>query len=305
MRMNKYGRELELLVLLTDNANYTAQQLADRLDITRRNLYYYFDYLRDCGFSLIRQGTTYRLDRDTPFFRRLHANMALSRREAEYVARLLDTTDRRDLTADAIRTKLARAYNLPDTANPEVQKLVARNASTLKQAMARKLMAKLCDYSSPHSSTVADRIVEPFLFLDNGTAVRCHEIKSHQNKTFKLSRMQRVEIIDVPWIREQDHKQVYTDVFMFSGEERHRVELSLGQLSHNLLVEEYPESERCITQAADRWLFAADVVSLRGVGRFVLGLYDDIRVLGDQEFAHFIEQKVAAMQGRPADGPQP
>lgn len=41
MRMTKYGRELDLILLLTENTSYTAQQLADRLGITRRNLYYY------------------------------------------------------------------------------------------------------------------------------------------------------------------------------------------------------------------------------------------------------------------------
>ena len=45
MRMDKYGRELDLILILTENASYTAQQIADRLGITRRNLYYYFDYL--------------------------------------------------------------------------------------------------------------------------------------------------------------------------------------------------------------------------------------------------------------------
>ncbi|WP_337559335.1 HTH domain-containing protein, partial [Prevotella sp.] len=48
--MQKYGRELDLLLLLSDNGSYTAQQIADRLGITRRHLYNYFEYLRDCGF---------------------------------------------------------------------------------------------------------------------------------------------------------------------------------------------------------------------------------------------------------------
>lgn len=61
MRMDKYGRELDLILILTENNSYTAQQIADRLGITRRNLYYYFDYLRDCGFNLQKTGTTYRL----------------------------------------------------------------------------------------------------------------------------------------------------------------------------------------------------------------------------------------------------
>jgi len=295
MRMNKYGRELELIVLLTDNANYTALQLSERLGITRRNLYYYFDYLRDCGFSIVKSGTCYLLDRDAPFFRRLHENMALNTREAEYVAKLLDSMGKSDLTAASIRTKIERTYNLTDITNPEVQKMVDRNVATLKNAMAQKLVVKLCGYSSPHSSTVSDRIVEPFLFMGDGLDVRCYELKSHQNKTFKVSRMGSVEILDVPWIHEDEHKQVYTDVFMFSGEERHRVELSLGQLSHNLLLEEYPASESCVTERDGCWIFAADVVSFRGVGRFVLGLYEDIRVLGGEEFVQYVRGKVAAM----------
>ena len=43
MRMDKYGRELDLILILTENNSYTAQQIADRLGITRRNLYSYFD----------------------------------------------------------------------------------------------------------------------------------------------------------------------------------------------------------------------------------------------------------------------
>ena len=57
MRMNKYGRELELIILLTNETPLTALQISERLGITRRNLYYYFDYLKDCGFRIIKKGT--------------------------------------------------------------------------------------------------------------------------------------------------------------------------------------------------------------------------------------------------------
>lgn len=53
MRMNKYGRELELIILLTSETPLTALQMSERLGITRRNLYYYGDYIRQypkfCG----------------------------------------------------------------------------------------------------------------------------------------------------------------------------------------------------------------------------------------------------------------
>ena len=165
--MDKYGRELDLILLLTDNANYTTQQLADRLGITRRNVYYYLDYLRDCGFNLIKSGTCYRLDRSSSFFRRLHENIALSEAEADYICRKLDFTDSKDYTAQSVRQKLTRTFNLPNRANPDLERRVNASITKLKEAMATRQMVMLHDYSSPHSHTVSDRIVEPYLFMND------------------------------------------------------------------------------------------------------------------------------------------
>lgn len=293
MRMDKYGRELDLILMLTENTSYTAQQIADRLGITRRNLYYYLEYLRDCGFILIKSGVSYRLDRSSPFFRRLHENIALSEDEAAYICRHLASNDTRDITAMMIRQKLSRSFNLADSINPELQRRVNTCMAKLKEAMAMKRMVVIHNYSSPHSQTIADRIVEPYLLMDNSCAVRCHEVRSHINKTFKLARMESVEIIDVPWAFEDSHKQLYTDMFMFSDEQRYRVRLRLGQLSHNLMLEEYPQSVPYISADGDtHWIFDGDVASFLGIGRFVMGLYDDIEVLGSDEFKAYIASKV-------------
>lgn len=295
--MDKYGRELDLILLLTDNASYTAQQLADRLGITRRNLYYYFDYLRDSGFQLLKTGTCYRLDRSSSFFRRLHENISLTEEEAAYICRQLDTAERGDYTSLNIRQKLSRSFHLADSANPDLLRRVNSCIATLKNAMASRRMVNIHNYSSPHSHTVSDRIVEPFLLMNDGRDVRCHEIRSHLNKTFKLSRMESVEILDVPWAFEEHHKQVYTDIFMFAGEQRFGVELRLGQLSHNLMLEEYPQSEQCMTADGDGgWIFKTDVVSFLGIGRFVLGLFDDIEILGSNEFRSYIKRKIEGMK---------
>lgn len=297
MRMDKFGHELDLLLMLTENRDYTALQMAERLGITRRNLYYYLDYLRDCGFNVIKSGTNYRLDRRSPFFRKLHENIALSDDEAVYLHRLLQSADKGDEKARAISVKLERMFHIEELSDPVVVKRVSRNAHVLKEAMSQRHMVMLKDYSSPHSQSVSDRIVEPFLWMNNQLDIRCYELRSHSNKTFKLSRMASVEILDVEWLHEDEHRQVYTDIFMFSGEERHHVRLRLGQLAHNLLVEEYPQAEPYITQEGEsQWLLEADMVSFLGIGRFVLGLMDDIEVLEDADFKAYLQRKVHEMQ---------
>ncbi len=293
MRMNKYGHELDLILLLTENHSYTAQELADRLGITRRNLYYYLEYLRDSGFVLLKSGHGYRLDRSSPFFKRLHEHIALTRDEAVYMHHLLDSAEKRDYQALTIRAKLERQFHLDELSDPAVMQRINRNIRQLKKAIAEKKMVTLKAYSSPHSKTVADRIVEPFIIMNNGTDIRCHELRTHENKTYKTSRMQEVEVMDVPWICEDQHREIYTDIFGFSGEEHCHVSLSLGQLSHNLLLEEHPAAEPYIKPTGDnRWQVDIDVVSYLGIGRFVLGLYDDIDILGDKGFKAYISNKI-------------
>lgn len=297
MRMDKYGRELDLILLLTDNNRYTAQQLADKLGITRRNLYYYLEYLRTCGFRLIKSGVCYRLDRNVGFLRRLRDNVTLSEDEAAYICKQLDAADHDGYLSRTVRAKLARTFNLADDSTPEIVRRVDRNLSALRRAVAEKRMVTLHEYSSPHSATVTDRIVEPFLLLNEGRDVRCHELRSGVNKTFKLARIGSVEMLDVPWLHESDHKEVFTDIFMFSGEERHTVTLRLGQLSRNLMLEEFPASAPCLRdEPGGKWLFRAECASLLGVGRFVLGLYHDIEVLGDDAFRAYLAGQIAAMR---------
>ena len=93
------------------------------------------------------------------------------------------------------------------------------------------------------------------------------------------------------------HKPVFTDLFLFSGEERHHVSLHLGQLAHNLLVEEYPQAERHISEAGPhRWLFEADVASYMGIGRFILGLAEDIEIVGDEGLRQYLQERVSRMR---------
>ena len=39
MRNGKYGKELELILLLTENRNYTAQEIADRLNFANQSFF--------------------------------------------------------------------------------------------------------------------------------------------------------------------------------------------------------------------------------------------------------------------------
>lgn len=298
MRHNNLDRELSLILLMTENREYTVQQLCERLEISRRSLYYYLDFLRDYGFIVEKRGTCYSLDKNSPFFMKLTKKAHFTEDEAVMMRRLLDRADAANTHVQHLKRKLENLYDLDILEDIKLREQVAQNVSALYDAIKSKRMAILRNYSSPHSNTVTNRVVEPFMFLDNNKEIRCYEISSATNKTFKISRIESVLPLADGWEHEQRHRRVYTDVFMFSGERTMPVELRLGRLAYNLLLEEYPQAEPFVTSdGPDRWLLRLDVCSYLGVGRFVLGLSESVEVLGSEEFRGYLREKAALMAG--------
>ena len=290
--MNKYSREIQIISLLTDNHQYSVQQIAELLGTTKRNVYYEFEHLKKSGFKLIKEGTKYRLDRNNPFFKRLHGNISLSSDVALFVYKHLNFLANNPQAQD-IKAKLENFYNLEILTSPSEMKKAEQNFNLLKEAIRDKKIVILKDYSSPHSNTISDRLVEPFELMNNETEVRCYELKSHQNKTFKIARMQSIEIQEVEWLHEKEHKNVFTDIFHFSGEEKQLICLELGQLAYSILVEEYPLSEAYITRNLNgTWRFEIEVVSFLGIGRFILGLHQDIKILENDALKTYIGGKI-------------
>ena len=284
--------------MLIDGDSHTADELCQVLGTTRRNLYYYFSFLRDYGFELVRtSGGKYYIGPHSPFFRNIARSVDFTSQEVSYLFSLLAGTGDKSPLQHSVKRKLERFYGLSGFVDDATRRRVTSHAEILNKAIAQRKIVLLKDYSSPHSKTVSTRVVEPFLFLNEQADIRCYELSSHTNKTFKLSRIGSVVITDADWAFADSHKQVYTDIFLFSGDTRHHISLRMGQLSHNLMLEEYPQSERCFTQEDDsHWLFTTDVVSYLGIGRFVLGLFSDIQIIGDEGFKMYVRNVLKDMK---------
>ncbi len=293
MRHDKLERELQMLLMLTENHDYSLEQVCDKLDISRRNFYYYVEFFRDCGFIVEKHGRYYRIRRESPFFARLIDTVTFTEDEAVTMRQLLDTVDKKNAVVDKIKQKLERFYDMEILSNKELRQRTSHNVSVLYDAIKFKQLAVLKNYSSPHGRSQKNRMVEPFLLMNNNNEVRCYEPESGMNKTFKLSRMEDVELLDIKWSHEHEHRRMYTDIFMFSSEEQLPISMRMGRLAYNILREEYPTAAKYITpDGDDHWLLAMPVCSYVGITRFVLGLFEDIEVLGSDEFIAYLHDKI-------------
>jgi predicted DNA-binding transcriptional regulator YafY len=293
MRHDKLERELNLLLLLTENHNYTVPEICDRVQISRRNFYYYLDFFRLAGFKVEHSKPYYRVSKDSPFFRKIDEVVHFTEDEAITMRRILDKTGDQSIQVERLRRKLDRLYDLQILDNEEMQEQLAHNVTTLYEAIKRQVAVKLVNYSSPHSNTTSNRIVEPFLLMNGNREVRCFELSSGINKTFKLSRMEDVQLLDITWEHQNKHHKIFTDIFMFSDEKQWTVTLLMGRLSSSILLEEYPKARKYLTQQDEtHWQLELPVCSFIGIGRFVMGLFEDIEVQGCNEFKEFLNNKI-------------
>lgn len=289
MDQPKIQRMLRLMTLLSGNVNYTVDELADKLEMSYRSIYRYIDTFKEAGFTVEKlEGSIYKLvkmPRGYPDFRKL---VLFSEEEAFIVNRLIDSIDNTNALKTNLKRKLVSVYDSTSIANFVGQKGNSANVGALGDAIKDKRKVILRNYESASSSgKIRDRYVEPFELTTNYIDVWAYDLEDGRNKIFKLSRIDRVDVLDDIWTAEKEHKRGLTDCFRMSGYNTFHVKLEMGLMSKDLLVEEYPLALQFLSRKGDKWLFETDICSVFGIGRFVLGLKDDINILeGEPLKAH-------------------
>lgn len=291
MRHNQLERELKLILMLTDGVDYSTAELCDKVGISPRSLYYYLDFFRAAGFVVVKKERYFRLDIKSPFFTHLFQNTNITDDEAALLTTILRKHVDKHPELRRLLDKLERLFDVTALTETEIDRRTSANVDVLTEAIRTHNKVILQNYTSPHSDTVRHRVIEPFAMLEGNREVRAYEIRAKQNKTFKVERAEAVMLLADPWEHTDCHRQFYTDAFLFSGEQQLKIDLMLDRLAYTLLAEEYPRALAFATpEPQGYWHLRLNVCSYVGITRFVLGLVDDIKVLGDDAFkAHLAD----------------
>lgn len=288
---NKTNQFFRTVMLMCSGKFYTIKELSEELGIELRTVYRYIDDLKESNFFEIEmRGKRMRIARDSIFLSNVMQNLFLTDKEADALGEILEGLDTPNKTLLGLRSKVRNARgNYLEPVDTDGNSVLANNLARIQEAMDNKRLCMLRGYTSLHSNTTSDRLVEPFFFLGSKNDVRCYELATRTCKTFKMSRCKEVEVFPVDWQFERLHKRMYTDIFNFSGEEQIRVRLLMGNLSKTILLEEYPDAAKFVIPNPDgRWLLDSKYCSMKGVGRFYLGLFEDIEIVDSPEFEDYI-----------------
>lgn len=291
MEENKTIVILKMLTRLSGRYRISYQELSDEFGISLRTFYRYLQDMESAGFLLDRHESACRLHRD--YQKQVYSLFHLTDEEAQVLVKLIETIDVENKDADKLLKKLDIIYDirklnkLPFSSYEAIEKL--------KESMQKKMVVKLVNYRSSHSNEVSDRLVEPFQFISEYEGVWCLDQKDKICKQFKLHRIDKVELLPSRFLYENLHELPFEDIFHMSGKKAmDTIDLEMSLTAANLLKEDFPGSKKVLTETKKKpnnFRLTVPIANYHGVGRFVLGLPGEIRVLGSPGFIGFLEEK--------------
>ena len=293
MDQPKIERMLRLMKMLASNKNYTIDELAERLGISYRSIYRYIDTFKDSGFVVEKlHSNVYRLGKMPKGYIDLKDLIYFSEEEAYIVNSLINSLDSTNALKINLKKKLSAVYNSTSIINYVQKKEIAEHIESLGNAMRDKKIVILKSYESSHSGEISDRLIEPFEFSTNCIDIWGYDIEKGENRVFKISRIGKVIVMDEDWTNEARHQKSKTDCFRISGYEQIPVKLEMSMMAKNLLIEEYPLAEQDIRKDGEKWILETIVSGMEGVGRFVIGLAHEIKVIGSPAVENYISNFV-------------
>ncbi len=284
-------RTLRLLMMLSGSRRYTMAELMDKFSMSERNLRRDLLLLENAGFVLDRKNG-YRIltegNRSVVLKRILH----FSEEEVALIYGALTTLDAASSVKARLLKKMNAFYDLKVIEKMK-EKDDIQKVGLLRRSMEQGRQVILSQYRSSNSQTIEDRLVEAFDFGPDYETVWCYDLRDHECKQFKVTRMAGVRLTDDGWKYKSSHRRPFTDIFRVSAPQAiDRVRLRLSLRAYNLLMEEYPVSSHHIEQSGSSYLLEVPIAEYSGVGRFVMGCLDEVQVLESEGLKAYIRRLI-------------
>lgn len=282
------------IISVLKTGRWTIKSLAERFDTSERTIYRYIRLLEELELLVEK-------DFDGKYF--IHSasdelgNNEFTLDEMKLIKKLIQSeVDNNPLKALLLK-KLSLNSELDKVPNLIVNARRGKLVELISEAIKDKKQVVLQNYHSANSSEITDRLVEPIEFGDNYQTVIALDTKDRQCKQFKVDRIGEIIPTDKPFAHEALHQKKNTDIFGMSGSQKAWITLKMKMRGYLLLREEHPLSIP-YTEKVDEgfYQFHGPVHNFEGIGRFVLGLIDEVTIVGPPEFRAFVKKKVDSYQ---------
>jgi predicted DNA-binding transcriptional regulator YafY len=295
LNQHKILRVFKLISLLKKAPAKSTRNIALMIDITERTVYRYIDLIKEIGFDVKKdKNNKYSIKHDDN-----GANEYFTLEEAQLIKELLFSSAKSSVLIEGIIKKLIVKSDLDMEANHLINSNNGKMVAQINKAILNQKQVVLQKYFSANSNNISNRIIEPIQFTNNYQMLCAYEIASQQNKLFSLERMSAVLITDKSFEFSGFHHFEKPDAFGFANidNKKIKVDLKLNLRAYVILKEEYPMVIPYIKldNKSKTYRLLLEVNNPKPITRFVLGLLDEIKILGSEEFIVHLKNFVSQL----------
>jgi proteasome accessory factor C len=276
------------IIAVLKSGHWTIKQLAERFDTSERTIYRYINLLEEVDFLLEK-------DFENRFFIITTdddpTQAQFSIEETKLIKKLIQSGAQDNPLRSSLLKKLSLNSEMDSMPRLFLKVRLGQFVDQIAETIRNKNQIVLKNYHSANSNEIRDRLVEPIHFGDNYQSIIALDTQDKICKQFKLDRIGELIEIGTKYQHESLHKKNQTDIFGFTGDANTWITLYLSMRAYLLLREEYPLSIPYTERTENGYQFHGPVSNFDGIGRFVLGLMDEIRIKGPDLFKIFIENK--------------
>jgi proteasome accessory factor C len=294
LNQHKILRVLQLISLLKKEPSKSIKFIAGILESTDRTVYRYLDLVKELGFDLQRDSHNrfYIISEDN------NETLEFSNEEASLLRELLLSSGKKSNLKDALLRKIYLKSEIVIQGNHLLNAHLGKIVSDLSKAITENKQVILKKYQSANSNTISDRLVEPIIFTENYTSLCAFEVDTAKNKYFNIERITEVEVLQKQNEFENQHQLDAPDVFGFTTLNGlpFDIDIRLNLRAFVLLKQEYPMVVKFVIQEFKTGCYRlkTSINNPKPIVRFVLGLLDDVEIIGSVEFKDYLKNYVVA-----------
>ena len=297
---HKILRVLQLIALLKKNPPKTISFLATLLNNTERTVYRYLDLIKELGFDLQKDIAKRYYIEGEPELENNFTN-----EEAGLLKELILSTGKKNKLRDSLLKKIYQKSEIISHGENLLHAHYGKIIEQINYAIDNDKQIVLKNYHSVSSQNISNRKVEPIALAYNHDTLCAYEISDSKNKYFNLSRISEVEILKTSMKHKAKHYIIPTDAFGYaeSNDQRFDIDIRLSLRAYLLLKEEYPLTIEFIKPEpkTQTYLLKLTVNNPLPITRFVMGLLDEVEILGSFDFQEHLLLYVSQLLDKQAE----
>jgi len=280
------------IISMLKTGRWSVKSIAQRHDTSERTIYRYINLLEAVDFPVEKGFDNLyfiQSSEDDP------TKAIFTIEEMKLIKKLIQTEVENNPLKGLLLKKLSLNSEMDTVPRLIVKARLGKLVDQIAQAIRNKKQVILKDYHSANSSSIKDRLIEPIEFGDNYQTIMSFDTKDKECKQFKLDRIGEVIEMDTKFKFEQLHKKSIADIFGMTGKKSTWITLQLKMKAYLLLREDHPLSVPYFEKIEDGlYQFHGPINNFEGIGRFVLGLLDEVKIIQPAEFKEYIQNKFKA-----------